>query len=93
MDMHHIDLLVPKNRTVPIIGSLCHRLPVKICEIKPTPHALPVGTDNKSWSFRKAASVPDSATASPPPELRSYASGRRELLPSEPIVQLEDHYY
>jgi type III secretion system YscQ/HrcQ family protein len=72
-------------------GFLRHQLPDKVCEIKPSPHALPVGNDKKSSTSRKVHRLFSTDLASPSHELRSYASYRQELLPSVLIEQPEDH--
>jgi flagellar motor switch/type III secretory pathway protein FliN len=91
MDMHHINPLIQKKRTDPIVGLRCHQLPVEICRIKPWPHALPVSRDKKALISPKAARLPVTDPGSPAFELRFQTSRRQERLPSALIIQLEDH--
>ncbi|MGD8833330.1 MAG: type III secretion system cytoplasmic ring protein SctQ [Desulfobacteraceae bacterium] len=90
--MHPIEALVQKkNRTGPTFGFLRHQLPVKVCAIKPLPHALPVGTDIKSSTSRNVERLFSAELATSPPKRRSYASRRQALLSTVPIEQPEDH--
>lgn len=89
--MHRTDPLVQKKSKTDFIGGLaCHQLPVKVCEINPLPHTLPVGTDKTSSTYRKVASAFGTDLRSPASEPRSYVSRRQELHASAIVVQLED---
>jgi type III secretion system YscQ/HrcQ family protein len=91
MDMHHIDPMGIKNRTDPVVGFLCHRLPGKVCEINPLPDPLPVNPHMKSSTSRKVAGPFGAGVRRPGILPRPFADHRQKRVPSEPIVQLEDN--
>jgi type III secretion system YscQ/HrcQ family protein len=90
--MHHHGSLAIKKRTDPGMGPLCHRLPVTVCEIKPSPNALPVGSLATPLISRKAVRRFGTDLPSPGFKRRPFVTRGRKPL-AELFDRFEDHLH